>query len=290
MELPPRWARMTLALCAAAALFEGFDNQSMGVAAPRVIAEFALSTGQASHLYLQFGDHRIISRRRHRRPLCGLHWPQTNPYRDIAAIWVLLTADGARGGSEDPVGSHAIPDRPRLGRRDAELHCSFIGVHARRSAHQRGDADHGGDALRRRIGGGSLLECSDVGWNWRVIFYIGGVVPIVTAILMMRPATGFPKKRRRHAIAAGASRKPLLHAVQPRPEDRRQACSGRGFSLPNWCSILMLNWLPSLVIGLGFTRSQASWTVRLLQFGRRRGAGFLGKLHVQEAIAASGCS
>ena len=33
----------TLLLCAAAALVEGFDNQSMGVAAPRVVAEFGLS-------------------------------------------------------------------------------------------------------------------------------------------------------------------------------------------------------------------------------------------------------
>ena len=30
-------------LCAAAALVEGFDNQSMGVAAPRMLAEYALS-------------------------------------------------------------------------------------------------------------------------------------------------------------------------------------------------------------------------------------------------------
>src|SRR5271155_3919517 len=42
---------ITLALCAAAALFEGFDNQSMGVAAPRVIAEFALSTTQATLVF-----------------------------------------------------------------------------------------------------------------------------------------------------------------------------------------------------------------------------------------------
>ena len=41
----------TLALCAAAALLEGFDNQSMGVAAPRVIAEFGLSTAQAAVIF-----------------------------------------------------------------------------------------------------------------------------------------------------------------------------------------------------------------------------------------------
>src|ERR1700743_1932855 len=50
-ELTTQKARMTIACCAAAALFEGFDNQSMGVAAPRVVAEFSLSTTQATLIF-----------------------------------------------------------------------------------------------------------------------------------------------------------------------------------------------------------------------------------------------
>src|SRR5580693_4967798 len=38
--------------------------------------------------------------------------------------------------------------------------------------------------------GGALAAAvslgGQVGWNWRVIFYVGGIVPIVTAILMLR--------------------------------------------------------------------------------------------------------
>src|SRR5271166_4567876 len=44
-------ARITLLLCAAAALVEGFDNQSMGVVAPRVIAEFGLSPAWAGVVF-----------------------------------------------------------------------------------------------------------------------------------------------------------------------------------------------------------------------------------------------
>src|SRR5258706_6855532 len=44
-------ARLTLLLCTAAAVFEGFDTQSMGVAAPRLAAEFALSAGQKSWIF-----------------------------------------------------------------------------------------------------------------------------------------------------------------------------------------------------------------------------------------------
>ena len=38
-------------LCVAAALFEGFDNQSMGVAAPKLIPEFGLSAVQSSWVF-----------------------------------------------------------------------------------------------------------------------------------------------------------------------------------------------------------------------------------------------
>ena len=44
-------SRLTLALCSLAALSEGFDNQSMGVAAPKLVPQFALSTGQASLIF-----------------------------------------------------------------------------------------------------------------------------------------------------------------------------------------------------------------------------------------------
>ena len=37
---------ITLALCFAIAIFEGFDLQSMGVAAPRMRAEFGLNNAQ----------------------------------------------------------------------------------------------------------------------------------------------------------------------------------------------------------------------------------------------------
>lgn len=43
---PSGKARLTLLLCFAIAIFEGFDLQSMGVAAPRMRAEFMLDNAQ----------------------------------------------------------------------------------------------------------------------------------------------------------------------------------------------------------------------------------------------------
>ena len=42
---------------------------------------------------------------------------------------------------------------------------------------------------------------------------------------------------------------------------------------------MMLNWLPTLIVGLGFTRSEAGWTSVCFNLGGSRGAGFLGYLH-----------
>ena len=42
---------LTLGLCAAAAMLEGFDTQSMGVAAPRLVAEFGLSAAQSGLIF-----------------------------------------------------------------------------------------------------------------------------------------------------------------------------------------------------------------------------------------------
>ena len=43
---PSGRAKLTLLLCFAIAIFEGFDLQSMGVAAPRMRAEFMLDNAQ----------------------------------------------------------------------------------------------------------------------------------------------------------------------------------------------------------------------------------------------------
>jgi AAHS family 3-hydroxyphenylpropionic acid transporter len=46
--------------------------------------------------------------------------------------------------------------------------------------------------------------------------------------------------------------------------------------------LLMLNWLPSLIGGLGFSRTQASWTSVCFNLGGSMGAGLLGRLHAGE--------
>jgi AAHS family 3-hydroxyphenylpropionic acid transporter len=44
---------------------------------------------------------------------------------------------------------------------------------------------------------------------------------------------------------------------------------------------MMLNWLPTLMVGLGFTRSEAGWTSVCFNLGGSIGAGLLGQLHAR---------
>jgi AAHS family 3-hydroxyphenylpropionic acid transporter len=130
--------------------------------------------------------------------------------------------------------------------------------------------------------GGALAAAvsvgAQIGWNWRVIFYVGGIVPIVTAILMMRLLPD-PRKGEGPIPSAPAQIEGLAATLFSRDRAPTTGLLWTSFFFTQLVLYLMLNWLPSLVIGLGFTRSQASWTSVCFNLGGAAGAGFLGKLH-----------
>jgi AAHS family 3-hydroxyphenylpropionic acid transporter len=273
-ELPPQ-ARMTLALCAAAALFEGFDNQSMGVAAPRVIAEFALSTTQATFIFSAatiglflgagiggrcadyLGRKRTLVATLLLFGLCSLLTAlATGPNTLLATRF--LTGLGLGGAMPNfiSLSSESTPADRRISVVTLIMAAMPIG---------------GAVAAAVSLGG-------QIGWNWRVIFYIGGVVPIVTAILMMRLLPD-PRKDAGPIPSGPVQIESLTSTLFSRERAPTTGLLWAGFFFTQLVLYLMLNWLPSLVIGLGFTRSQASWTSVCFNLGGAAGAGFLGKLH-----------
>jgi MFS transporter, AAHS family, 3-hydroxyphenylpropionic acid transporter len=274
-ELPPRQARMTLALCAAAALFEGFDNQSMGVAAPRVIAEFALSTTQATFifsaatmgLFLGAGiGGRVADFMGRKRTLiatlllfglCSLLTALAMGPKTLL-IMRFLTGLGLGGAMPNfiSLSSESTPADRRISVVTLIMAAMPLG---------------GALAAAVSLGG-------QVGWNWRVIFYIGGIVPIVTAILMLRLLPD-PRRDEGSLPSAPAQIESLASTLFSRDRAPTTGLLWTGFFFTQLVLYLMLNWLPSLVIGLGFTRSEASWTSVCFNLGGAAGAGFLGKLH-----------
>lgn len=262
---------MTLALCAAAALFEGFDNQSMGVAAPRVIAEFALSTTQATlifssatiGLFLGAGiGGRVADFVGRKRTLvatlllfgaCSLLTALAVGPRTLLSMR-FLTGLGLGGAMPNfiSLSSEATPVDRRI---------SVVTL-----------------IMAAMPFGGALAAMVSVAGQvgWRAIFYIGGAVPIVTALLMMRL---LPDPRRVGALPAAVHIESLASTLFSRDRAPTTGLLWTGFFFTQLVLYLMLNWLPSLIIGLGFTRSEAGWTSVCFNLGGAAGAGFLGKLH-----------
>jgi AAHS family 3-hydroxyphenylpropionic acid transporter len=273
-ELPPQ-ARMTLALCAAAALFEGFDNQSMGVAAPRVIAEFALSTTQATFIFSAatiglflgagiggrladyLGRKRTLVATLLLFGLCSLLTALAMGPNTLLGMR-FLTGLGLGG---------AMPNFISLSSESTPMDRRISVVTLIMAAMPFG----GALAAAVSLGG-------QFGWNWRVIFYVGGLAPIVTAILMMRLLSDSRKD-----VGATPSGPVQIESLASTLFSRDRAPTTgllwTGFFFTQLVLYLMLNWLPSLVVGLGFTRSQASWTSVCFNLGGAAGAGFLGRMH-----------
>ena len=271
--------RTTLVLCALAALLEGFDTQSMGVAAPRVIAEFGLATGQASAIFsaTTFGlflgaaiggrvaDH--IGRKQAlivSLLLFGLFSILTSQSAGPNSLFAarLLTGLGLGG---------AMPNFISLASESTRAEQRVSVVTMIMAAMPLG----GACAALVSLGGA-------LGWGWRSIFYLGGTAPIALACLMhfLLP----------HSTVAAAPQ-PNLKPARIDGVSQVLFAEGRasttlllwsGFFFTQLVLLLMLNWLPSLIVGLGFTRAQASWAAVCFNLGGSLGSGFLGRLHAGE--------
>ena len=271
-----RQRRLALALCAGAALGEGCYTQSMGVAAPRVITEFfGLSAGTAGIIFSAatvglflgaaiggrmadyFGRKRalIVS-----LLLFGLFSLITTLTMGPKSLFVARVVTGLGLGGAMPNFIALASESTHANRRVSTVTIVMAGMPL-------------GGALSGLVALGAQL-----GWNWRSIFYIGGSAPIVLALAMMR---WLPR------AAVGQSAQPS-NAAQVESVPSVLFGSGRapttlllwgGFFFTQLVLLLMLNWLPSLIDGLGFTRAQASWASVCFNVGGSLGASILGYLH-----------
>lgn len=283
MSVPPSAVNMsgatiTLLLCAAAAVFEGFDNQSMGVAAPRLVAEFALSPSQKGWIFsaaaigLSVGAvlggraADIYGRKRTlilSLLLFGMFSILTSFSIGPASFFLvrLLTGLGLGGAMPNfiSLSSEAVHSERRL---------SAVTV-----------------VMAGMPFGGSIAALvalgEKFGWDWRSIFYVGGVGPIVVALIMLRtlpdsrkaevPSMNSPARVASVWISLfGANRAPTTLLLWT------------AFFFTQLLLLLMLNWLPSLIVGLGFSTTQASWTSLCFNLSGGVGAIFLGRLHAGE--------
>ncbi len=247
---------LTLGLCTAAAVFEGFDTQSMGVAAPRLVAEFGLSASQSGLLFSaatmglfvgagiggRVADH--LGRKRTlvwSLVMLGVFSILTSVSRSAEALLAarILTGLGLGG---------AMPNFISLSSESVESRQRLSAVMVVMAAMPFGGACAGLVAL-----GASL------GWGWRTIFYVGGACPLLVALIM---AFLLPESRdflRRASEGAAPPLPGVTAALFSEGRGRTTLLLWIAYFFTQLVLLLMLNWLPSLMIGLGFSRLQASW-------------------------------
>jgi AAHS family 3-hydroxyphenylpropionic acid transporter len=279
---PGSAARITLVLCSAAALLEGFDNQSMGVAAPRLVAEFGLSSAQSGIIFSaatlglfvgaavggRVADH--VGRRRALAvslALFGLCSLLTAVAPGARALFIarLLTGLGLGG---------AMPN--------------FIAL-----ASESAPADHRLRAVTVVMAGmpfggalaGLMALGAQLGWSWRAIFAVGGAAPLCVSALIwfLLPESRSPRKDTASVVSAAPPVSTRIESVGSVLFGSGRAATTSllwvGFFFTQLVLLLMLNWLPSLMIGLGFGRTQATIASVCFNVSGGLGAIVLGRLH-----------
>jgi len=248
----PRRALLTLALCFCAAIIEGIDLQSMGIAASGIAAEFHLAKENlgtvltASPLGLFFGAFlggRAADAWGRRAALIasivvfGLFQLATPWAPGFSGLVVIRFLCGLGLGGAFP-NLIALTAEASGGRNNIlNVVITAAGMPA-------------GGALAALIGfaGGPTGD-------WRIIFYVGGITPLVLAPIMwaLLPESSLFQRARSSASAKLSVFATLFDSARIRQ------------TLLLWvaffCSALMLhlllNWMPSLMVAKGFTKPQS---------------------------------
>jgi MFS transporter, AAHS family, 3-hydroxyphenylpropionic acid transporter len=271
---------LTIALCFFSALFEGFDIQSAGVAAPRLALAlhlddhilkwvfsaniFGLLVGAiiGGRLADAIGRKRVLVLSMVAFGICSLGSALAHAVGPLI-LMRLLTGLGLGGAMPNMLALAAENSPPdRRGLATAIMYC--------------------GMPL-----GGAIASFTAMfeGVSWQQIFYIGGFAPLLAAPLL---ALILPESRGFRALQAAASSEATTGTESRRPSILF-ALFGEGrasntlllwaaYGLTLLVMYLLLNWLPTLLQRLGLTRSQASAAQIFFNVGGAAGSVLIGFL------------
>lgn len=235
---------VVIAICFAIAALEGYDIQAFGVAAPALTAELGLDAGQmgwaASIAMVGLVAGAFVggwlADRIGRRPVLlvsvamfGVFSAVTALSPDYGSLLIarLLTGLGFGGAMPNLIAIATEISPPK--RRAATVTAMFCGMPAGGAA----------VALLARMGGEAL--------DWRTIFYIGGLLPLLLVPVIWRL---LPETRPEHDPAADRR---SLHALFGERRTPGTLMLWLVIMLTLAVLYLMLNWLPTLVVAKGLS-------------------------------------
>ncbi|PJI50751.1 MAG: 3-(3-hydroxy-phenyl)propionate transporter MhpT [Pseudomonas sp.] len=274
---PPSVARpsaatpLTILLCFIVALLEGMDIQSAGIAGPGIAAHFGLDKAQLGWVFSAsilgllpgaFGGGWLADRIGRKRVLTvavvlfGLFSLLTSQSWNLDSLLLARFMTGLGLGAALPNLIALTSESAGSDRRATAVSLMYCGVPL-------------GGALASLAGMFAMPE------RWQLVFHLGGWAPLLVAPLLYRYL-------------------PESAAYQQQADDRRrpsivQGLFRAGQAVPTlllWLSCfftlmvvyLLLNWLPSLLIGQGFSRPQAGSVQLLLNLGMALGSLLAGVL------------
>ena len=251
-------ATLTVVFCLMAALCEGIDLQAAGVAAGGIVAEFRPTPDRmgtffgASTLGLFFGaliGGRLADSIGRKKVLIGsvalfgLFSLLTAAAWDMSALIGARLLTGLGLGGALPILIALVSESSRERRESASVAMVYA-------------ATPFGGAIA------SLISLLILGSSWRIIFIVGGIVPLLLAPLM---ALGLPESiafqrlnQLRTAEGTGMPKRGSVLAIFADGRASRTLLLWVSFFLGLLVLYLLLNWLPTLLVGDGLTRVQAA--------------------------------
>lgn len=269
----PSRAKNTLLLCFAIAIFEGFDLQSMGVAAPRMRAEFMLDNAQMAWAFSaailgtlpgailggRFAD--IVGRKKiliFSILLFGIMSLLTAYAANFSLLLLIRFCTGLGMGGALPMmitlASEAVPDQHK----GTAVSVMYSGI------------PFGG--LLTSVVAMSLAGDAE----WRHIFYIGGIAPILLIPLIMRFLPESNDYLQRKVQAQQTT--PFFEVLFAK--ERRMSTIQLWISF--FCTLVvlyfLLNWLPLLMGAQGLSKLQANYVQMGYNIGGILGSVLMGVL------------
>ncbi|MDV2469135.1 3-(3-hydroxy-phenyl)propionate transporter MhpT [Acinetobacter chinensis] len=277
MEKPDnKHAIVTVAICFLIAVIEGLDIQAAGIAAAGIREHFALDSSQLGVFFSagilgllpgaliggRFADR--IGRKKVLIWSTGVFAVFTlctawvNSFNSLLAVRFLA---GAGLGAAMPIlitlASEAVSPQNR-GRAVGLMYCGMpVGA-----------------AIL------SLVASTDFGTNWKNIFYLGGLLPIIVIPVMMffLPESKEYLKAQNQAVTENAAPQASFKDLFNSTNFMRTILIWVSYFFTLMVVYIMLSWLPSLFMELGFSRKEGSTAQFFFMVSATVGTVILGML------------
>lgn len=253
----PKGPIVTIFLCFLAALLEGADIVSMGLAAPSVAKAMGFSPGQISYVLtativgLMIGaavGGRLGDRLGRKRVLLFAF--------AVLAIFSLATAHATDLGQ-------FIAVRLLCGLGLGAAFPNLIALAAEASRPDRRATGVGLMFCGQPIGGtllGLFVASQGAGLDWRVIFYIGGVLPLLllpVLIFALPESAAFRQASKQVEASDAQARPPVAEVLFGSGRSTLTVLLWASYGFTQVVVYLINNWLPTLMVAKGFSVQQA---------------------------------